>query len=90
MAGTATYTLLGRPLLKNTYVEVVVESISDSEKTLVFKKKRRKQYKKSFGSRVKLTSCRVVKIVHELTPETMSRAVSLVEEPKSTRLESVV
>lgn len=46
---------------------------------IVFKKKRRKQYKKSFGSRVKLTSVRITKIVHELTEEALSRAVALVE-----------
>jgi hypothetical protein len=45
----------------------------------VFKKKRRKQYKKSFGSRVKLTSLRITRIVHQLTEETLSRAVALVE-----------
>lgn len=79
LAGTTSYTLLGRPFLNNTYVEGVIESISESDKTLVFKKKRRKQYKKSFGSRVKLTSCRITKIVHQLTPETLSQAVSLVD-----------
>lgn len=61
---------------------MLVESISDSEKTLVFKKRRRKQYKKSFGSRVKLTTCRVVRIVHELTEDIMKRAVGLVEEKR--------
>ncbi len=71
--------MLGRPLVGNTYVEGIVESISDSEKTIVFKKKRRKQYKKSFGSRVKLTSLRITRIVHELTTETLSHAVSLIE-----------
>ena len=45
----------------------------------MFKKKRRKQYKKSFGSRVKLTSLRITRIVHQLTEETLSRAVALVE-----------
>jgi large subunit ribosomal protein L21 len=79
LAGTATYTVLGRPVVNNTYVEGVVESISESEKTIVFKKKRRKQYKKSFGSRVKLTSLRITRIVHELTSETLSRAVGLTE-----------
>jgi large subunit ribosomal protein L21 len=66
LAGTPSYTLLGRPSLEHTYVEGVIESISDSDKTLVFKKKRRKQYKKSFGSRVKLTSCRIINIIHNL------------------------
>ena len=62
----------------------MIESISESEKTIVFKKKRRKQYKKSFGSRVKLTSLRITRIVHELTNETLSRAVSLAENRSNT------
>jgi len=66
LAGTPTYSVLGRPFIYNTWVEGLFESISDSDKTLVFKKKRRKQYKKSFGSRIKLTSVRIMKIVHEL------------------------
>lgn len=90
MAGTPTYTVLGRPVVGNTWVEAMIESISDSDKTIVFKKKRRKQYKKSFGSRVKLTSVRITKIVHELTPNILSRAVSLIPEPQSLRSEQTV
>jgi large subunit ribosomal protein L21 len=77
LAGTTSYTVLGRPVVKHTEVNARIESISDSSKTLVFKKKRRKQYKKSFGSRVSLTSVRITNIVHNLTEQTLSRAVNL-------------
>jgi len=77
MLGTETYTLLGRPVVKSVQVEGVVESIALSEKVLVFKKKRRKQYKKSFGSRVPLTTLRITNIVHLLTEDVLTRAVTL-------------
>jgi ribosomal protein L21 len=48
-----------------------------SEKIIVFKKKRRKQYKKSFGSRVSLTSCRITNVAHNLTQELIEKAVPL-------------
>lgn len=48
-----------------------------SDKIIVFKKKRRKQYKKSFGSRVPLTSCRITGIVHNLTQDILSKAIPL-------------
>jgi large subunit ribosomal protein L21 len=75
--GTETYTTLGRPVVKSAKVEGVIESISMSDKILVFKKKRRKQYKKSFGSRVPLTTCRITSIVHNLTQDILSKAVPL-------------
>lgn len=77
LVGTRTYTLIGRPNISTAYVEAIVESISDSQKVIVFKKKRRKNYKRSFGSRVSLTQCRVTKIVHQLSPEVQGNAVAL-------------
>ena len=77
LVGTETYTSVGRPVLKSVTVEGVVESISDSEKILVFKKKRRKQYRRSFGSKVPLTSVRITNIVHSLTSEILSKAVPI-------------
>jgi ribosomal protein L21 len=54
-----------------------VESISNSHKVIVFKKKRRKQYKKSFGFRTSLTQCRVTKIVHHLNDGLLNTAIAL-------------
>lgn len=68
---------MGRPVVKSVKVEGVIESIALSEKVIVFKKKRRKQYKKSFGSRVPLTTCRITNIVHSLTEDILSKAVPL-------------
>lgn len=65
MIGTSTYTLLGRPMLGGK-VEATIESISQGEKVIVFKKKRRKQYKKSFGFRAQLTSVRIDNIFCEI------------------------
>lgn len=67
LVGTRTYTLIGRPSITDAYVEAMVESISDSKKVIVFKKKRRKNYKRSFGSRVSLTQCRITRIVHSIS-----------------------
>ncbi len=64
MIGTKTYTLVGRPYIGSAFVEAKIEAISDSRKIIVFKKKRRKNYKRSFGSRTSLTQCRVTRIVH--------------------------
>ena len=64
MIGTNSYTLLGRPLVSGARVEATIESISDTKKITVFKKKRRKGYRKSFGSRTTITQCRITKIVY--------------------------
>jgi large subunit ribosomal protein L21 len=71
LIGTSSYTVLGRPFIGRARVEGVVESISDTEKLIVFKKKRRKGYKRSMGSRTSLTQCRITRIVHELTQDVL-------------------
>lgn len=68
---------MGRPLVGGARVEGIVESISDTQKIIVFKKKRRKGYKRSHGSRTTLTQCRITKIVYELTPDIIDRAIAL-------------
>lgn len=77
LIGTKTYTLVGRPNVTSAYVEAIVESISDSKKVIVFKKKRRKNYKRSFGMRTSLTQCRVTRIVHHLSEEVKEKAIAL-------------
>ena len=64
LVGTNSYTMLGRPFISGASVEGIVESISDSDKIIVFKKKRRKGYKRSFGARNALTQCRITRIVY--------------------------
>ena len=77
LIGTKSYTLIGRPFVQKAVVEGIVESISSSEKIIVFKKKRRKNYRKSFGSRVTLTQCRITKITHEIGEEVLQNATKL-------------
>ena len=71
------FTLLGRPLVTNARVEAVIEEKVRSSKTIVFKKKRRKQYKRSFGSRANLAVLRINKIVYDLNENKLSKAVGL-------------
>jgi hypothetical protein len=44
---------------------------------IVFKKKRRKNYKRSFGNRQTLTQCRITRIVHDLAQDVLDRAIAL-------------
>lgn len=77
LIGTSSYTVLGRPSVGGARVEGIVESISETVKVIVFKKKRRKGYKRSAGARTSLTQCRITRIVYELTEDVLERAVSL-------------
>jgi large subunit ribosomal protein L21 len=54
---------IGRPMLENAAVEAeVVENFKD-EKVLVFKKKKRKQYRRTRGHRQQLTKVRIDRIL---------------------------
>jgi large subunit ribosomal protein L21 len=54
---------IGTPFVKNAVVEaVVVENFKD-KKVIVFKKKRRKQYRKTKGHRQELTKVQIERIV---------------------------
>ena len=68
LVGTPWYTLLGRPVVPQAKVLFSVEEQTQSEKLLVFKKKRRKGYQKSQGHRQLMTVLRVDKIEHEVAP----------------------
>ena len=59
-------TLIGTPFLKNAQVKAeVIENFKD-KKVIVFKKKRRKQYRKKMGHRQQLTRVRIDEIITEL------------------------
>ena len=51
MVGTMDYTALGRPNVENARVLATVEEEAQCEKTIIFKKRRRKGYQKSQGHR---------------------------------------
>ena len=78
MIGTRDYTLLGRPSVVDAKVWATVEQICQGKKTLVFKKKRRKGYKKHHGHRTELITLRIDKIEFELNEEKhFEKAVSV-------------
>ena len=77
LIGTPSYTLLGRPNIEHAKVVATVEQQTKSEKLIVFKKKRRKGYKRTKGHKQDLTVLRVEKIEHEINEEMMDKAVSL-------------
>lgn len=64
LVGTPLYTVLGRPYLDTAKVIATVEEQTLTDKTLVFKYKRRKNYKRAKGHRQNLTILRVDKIEH--------------------------
>jgi len=67
LIGTKDMTAIGQPLLENAGVHVVVEEHTRTEKVLVFKKKRRKNYRRLNGHRQDVTSLRVHHISFDQT-----------------------
>jgi large subunit ribosomal protein L21 len=59
--------LVGTPVLANALVRAVVVETYKDEKVLVFKKKRRKQYRRTRGHRQQLTKIKVERIVPDKT-----------------------
>ena len=78
LIGTKDYTALGRPLVESAKVYATIEQQTRSEKVIVFKKRRRKNYKKNAGSIAELTVLRINKIEHLIDDSLISTAVSLV------------
>lgn len=56
-------TWIGNPILGNTRVQAVVLDNFKDEKIIIFKKKRRKQYKRTLGHRQALTRVKIEKIL---------------------------
>ena len=52
----------GRPTVPGAHVRVVVEEQALDRKVLVFKKRRRKRYRKTIGHRRKITRVRISEI----------------------------
>jgi large subunit ribosomal protein L21 len=59
-------TLIGTPFLKNVLVKAEVMENFKDKKVIIFKKKRRKQYKKKIGHRQELTRVQIKEIVLDL------------------------
>lgn len=75
LVGTREYTAIGRPYLGTARVYATVEEQTLSNRIIVFKKKRRKNYKRTQGHRQQLTVLRIDKVVHEILPEQLTKAV---------------
>jgi len=78
MIGTCHFTMIGRPIVDNAKVVLVVEAQTKSQKLIVFKKKRRKGYRRSFGHRSLQSFLRVHRIDFDISNEMSQRAVSIV------------
>ena len=62
-------TLIGTPLVEKASVEAIVLKNFKDKKVIVFKKKRRKQYKRTRGHRQELTSVKIEKIISQMKTE---------------------
>ncbi|MQL83131.1 hypothetical protein Taro_015619, partial [Colocasia esculenta] len=62
MLGSQTQTIIGRPILPDAAVHAVVEEHALDAKVIIFKKKRRKNYRRTKGHRQELTKLRITDI----------------------------
>ena len=81
LVGTKEYTLMGRPVVEGARVVLAVESQAKARKVIVFKKKRRKGYRRSYGHRSLQTFLRVHRIEFDVAPELANRAIPLWSPP---------
>ncbi|KAH6792922.1 strawberry notch protein [Perilla frutescens var. hirtella] len=69
MLGSQTQTIIGRPILPDAAVHAVVEEHALDAKVIIFKKKRRKNYRRKNGHRQELTKLRITDIQGIEKPE---------------------
>lgn len=72
LLGTKWRTVIGRPVVPGAHVVATVEEHALDEKVIVFKKKRRKNYRRTNGHRQELTRLRILDLCglpHEETQE---------------------
>jgi large subunit ribosomal protein L21 len=62
LAGSTHMTLVGMPTVAGAHVKVMVEEITKDEKVIVFRKRRRKNWKKKNGFRRDITMLRILDI----------------------------
>lgn len=77
LVGTKEYTLVGRPFVKSAKVYATVEEQTETDKLVVFKKRRRKTYQKTMHYRHLVTVLRVDKVEVEIDDALKSKAVAL-------------
>lgn len=71
------FTLLGRPLVTNATVLLNLEENTFTKKVIVFKKKRRKGYKRNMGFSHPVSVFRVLEVKYDIPDELASKAVRL-------------
>ncbi|XP_073048104.1 large ribosomal subunit protein bL21m-like [Primulina eburnea] len=69
MLGSKSQTIIGRPILPDAAVHAVVEEHALDAKVIIFKKKRRKNYRRTKGHRQELTKLRITDIQGIEKPE---------------------
>ncbi|EPS57370.1 hypothetical protein M569_17448, partial [Genlisea aurea] len=62
LLGTEAQTMIGRPILPDAAVHAVVEEHAFDARVIIFKKKRRKNYRRTTGHRQELTKLRITDI----------------------------
>ena len=75
-------TLIGTPFVENALVRAeVIENFKD-KKVLIFKKKRRKQYRKTRGHRQELTRIKIEEIIHGIKAVSKKKPAEVVKKEK--------
>ncbi|XP_059438571.1 large ribosomal subunit protein bL21m [Corylus avellana] len=69
LIGSSTQTIIGRPIVPEAAVHAVVEEHALDAKVIIFKKKRRKNYRRTKGHRQELTKLRITDIQGIEKPE---------------------
>lgn len=62
MLGSKTQTIIGRPIVPEAVVHAIVEEHALDAKVIIFKKKRRKNYRRTKGHRQELTKLRITDV----------------------------
>ncbi|PKI79499.1 hypothetical protein CRG98_000130 [Punica granatum] len=70
LLGSTTQTIVGRPTVPTATVHAVVEEHALDAKVIIFKKKRRKNYRRTKGHRQELTKLRITDIQGIEKPQT--------------------
>ena len=75
-------TLIGTPFVENALVRAeVIENFKD-KKVLIFKKKRRKQYRRTRGHRQELTRIKIEEIIHGIKAVSKKKPAEVVKKEK--------
>ncbi|KAK6149916.1 hypothetical protein DH2020_017441 [Rehmannia glutinosa] len=95
MLGSGTQTIIGRPILPDAAVHAVVEEHALDAKVIIFKKKRRKNYRRTKGHRQELTKLRITDIQgiekpEQITPSKKEKITPSKKEKKEKQEKMVV